>query len=131
MTTLIHVTKGNPRIADLFRIVGDERRPCSRRACAHCLSTPVAKLRPGERRELALEVLLRNNAVAAGIKTGRIDSLENAILAGRKEGMIALTIRSISLRQGHYRGSCHAVRKDASLAEVIASMKARPGIRRW
>ena len=45
---------------------------------------------PGEQRELALEVVLRNNAVAAGIKTGRIDTLENAILTGRKDGMVTL-----------------------------------------
>ena len=65
--------------------------------CQHLLPSSV----PGERRELALEVLLRNNAVAAGIKTGRIDSLENAILAGRKEGMIAFddSLNSL-LRQG-------------------------------
>jgi len=45
---------------------------------------------PGERRELALEVVLRSNAIAAGIKTGRIDTLENAILSGRKDGMVNL-----------------------------------------
>ncbi len=54
--------------------------------CQHLLPSSI----PGDRRELALEVVLRNNAVAAGVRTGRIDTLETAILAGRKDGMISL-----------------------------------------
>ena len=54
--------------------------------CQHLLPSSIA----GERRELALEVVVRNNAVAAGMRTGRIDTLETAILAGRKEGMVTL-----------------------------------------
>ena len=54
--------------------------------CQHLLPSSI----PGERRELALEVVLRNNAVAAGVRTGRIDTLETAILAGRKDGMVSL-----------------------------------------
>ena len=54
--------------------------------CQHLLPSSI----PGERRELALEVVLRNNAVAAGVRTGRIDTLETAILAGRKDGMVNL-----------------------------------------
>ena len=54
--------------------------------CQHLLPSSIA----GERRELALEVVLRNNAVAAGVRTGRIDTLETAILAGRKDGMVSL-----------------------------------------
>lgn len=45
---------------------------------------------PGEKRELALEVMFNTNPVAAAIRTGRVDSLDNAILTGRKDGMIAL-----------------------------------------
>lgn len=45
---------------------------------------------PGEKRELALEVMFNTNPVAAAIRMGRVDSLDNAILTGRKEGMIAL-----------------------------------------
>ncbi len=44
----------------------------------------------GEKRELALEVMLNTNPVAAAIRMGRVDSLDNSILTGRKEGMIAL-----------------------------------------
>lgn len=54
--------------------------------CQHLLPSSI----PGERRELALEVVLRNNAVAAGVRAGRIDTLETAILAGRKDGMVSL-----------------------------------------
>jgi twitching motility protein PilT len=44
----------------------------------------------GEKRELALEVMFNTNPIAASIRLGRIDSLDNAILTGRKEGMITL-----------------------------------------
>ena len=54
--------------------------------CQHLLPSSIA----GERRELALEVVLRNNAVAAGVRAGRIDTLETAILAGRRDGMVSL-----------------------------------------
>ena len=54
--------------------------------CQHLLPSSI----PGDRRELALEVVLRNNAVAAGVRTGRVDTLETAILAGRKDGMVSL-----------------------------------------
>lgn len=65
--------------------------------CQHLLPSSIV----GERRELALEVVLRNNAVAAGIRTGRVDTLETAILAGRKDGMLTLD-ESLAelLRQG-------------------------------
>jgi twitching motility protein PilT len=45
---------------------------------------------PGEKRELALEVMFNTNPVSAAIRMGRMDSLDNAILTGRKEGMITL-----------------------------------------
>ncbi|MGI9472730.1 MAG: type IV pilus twitching motility protein PilT [Rubripirellula sp.] len=45
---------------------------------------------PGEKRELALEVMFNTNPVAAAIRLGRVDSLDNAILTGRKEGMLGL-----------------------------------------
>lgn len=44
----------------------------------------------GAKRELALEVMFNTNPVAAAIRTGRIDSLDNSILTGRKDGMIGL-----------------------------------------
>lgn len=54
--------------------------------CQHLVPSSV----PGDRRELALEVVLRSNAVAAALKNGRTDTLETAILAGRKDGMLSL-----------------------------------------
>ena len=45
---------------------------------------------PGEKRELALEVMFNTNPVAAAIRMGKVDTLDNAILTGRKEGMIGL-----------------------------------------
>ena len=45
---------------------------------------------PGEKRELALEIMYNTNAVAAAIRMGRVDSLDNAILTGRKDGMLPL-----------------------------------------
>lgn len=45
---------------------------------------------PGEKRELALEVMLNSNPVAAAIRSGRIDSLDNVILTSRREGMYPL-----------------------------------------
>lgn len=50
----------------------------------------LPNLYPGEKRELALEVMFNTNPIAAAIRLGRVDSLDNAILTGRKEGMIAL-----------------------------------------
>lgn len=49
---------------------------------------PSAK--EGEKRVLALEVLHVNNPVRAGIKFGKIDSIESAIQTGRRDGMISL-----------------------------------------
>ena len=54
--------------------------------CQHLLPS----IFDGEKRELALEVMYNTHPVAAAIRTGRFDSLDNAILAGRKDGMIAL-----------------------------------------
>lgn len=54
--------------------------------CQHLLPS----IFDGEKRELALEVMYNTHPVAAAIRTGRFDSLDNAILAGRKDGMISL-----------------------------------------
>ena len=54
--------------------------------CQHLLPS----IFEGEKRELAVEVMYNTHPVAAAIRSGRFDSLDNAILSGRKEGMIAL-----------------------------------------
>lgn len=45
---------------------------------------------PGEKRELALEVLFNTNPVASAIRQGRFDNIDTAIVTGRKDGMITL-----------------------------------------
>ncbi|HRX84766.1 MAG TPA: PilT/PilU family type 4a pilus ATPase [Phycisphaerae bacterium] len=49
---------------------------------------PSAK--PGEKRALALETMLVNNPVRAGIKLGKLEAIESAIQTGRANGMIRL-----------------------------------------
>ncbi len=80
------------RLVDLFP-THNHSETCSMLAvglrivvCQHLLPNVV----PGEKRELALEVMLNTNPIAAAIRLGRIDSLDNAILTGRKDGMVVL-----------------------------------------
>lgn len=80
------------RLVDLFP-THNHSETCSMLAiglravvCQHLLPSST----PGEKRELALEVMLNTNPVAAAIRVGRIDSLDNAILTGRKDGMVSL-----------------------------------------
>ena len=54
--------------------------------CQHLLPSVFE----GERRELALEVMYNTHPVAAAIRTGRFDSLDNVILSGKKDGMTTL-----------------------------------------
>ncbi len=44
----------------------------------------------GEKRSLALETMVVNNPVRAGIKQGKLEALESAIQTGRADGMIRL-----------------------------------------
>jgi len=44
----------------------------------------------GQKRALALEVMLNNAAIASAIRFGKIEGLDNNILTGRAEGMITL-----------------------------------------
>jgi twitching motility protein PilT len=44
----------------------------------------------GEKRELALEVLFNDHRIASGIRQGKIESIDNAILTGRAQGMLTL-----------------------------------------
>lgn len=54
--------------------------------CQHLL--PPAK--DGDKRALAVESLIVNHAVRAAIRFGKVESIENAIQTGRKEGMTTL-----------------------------------------
>jgi twitching motility protein PilT len=46
---------------------------------------------PGEKRELALEVLFNNSAVAAAIRQGKLESIDNCLVTGRADGMLPLS----------------------------------------
>ena len=45
---------------------------------------------PGEKRVLALEVMLNNSPIASAIRFGKTESIDNNILTGRAEGMLPL-----------------------------------------
>jgi twitching motility protein PilT len=45
---------------------------------------------PGERRVLALEIMFNTSPVASAIRSGKIESIDTAILTGRAEGMLTL-----------------------------------------
>ncbi|MCO6456503.1 MAG: PilT/PilU family type 4a pilus ATPase [Pirellulaceae bacterium] len=47
-------------------------------------------IRPGEKRELALEILYNTAPIASGIRLGKLESIDNNILTGRAQGMITL-----------------------------------------
>ncbi len=49
---------------------------------------PSAK--PGEKRVLAQEIMFNNSAVAATIRFGNLESLDNTILTSRADGMLTL-----------------------------------------
>jgi len=47
----------------------------------------LPSVRPGEKRVLAMEVMFNNAAIAASLRSGKIESIDNIILTGRAEGM--------------------------------------------
>ena len=53
------------------------------------------------RRELALEILFNDHRIASGIRQGKIESIDNAILTGRAQGMVTL---SESIKRLHDAG---------------------------
>ena len=56
---------------------------------------------PGAKRELALEVMFNSNPIAAAIRQGKLESIDNYILTGKNDGMtrFADSIQSL-LKQG-------------------------------
>ncbi|HUT14333.1 MAG TPA: PilT/PilU family type 4a pilus ATPase [Thermoguttaceae bacterium] len=44
----------------------------------------------GAKRELALEIMFNNSAIASAVRFGKIESIDNNILTGRADGMITL-----------------------------------------
>lgn len=45
---------------------------------------------PGEKRNLALEVMFNTGPIASGIRAGKLQSIDNNILTGRDDGMMTL-----------------------------------------
>ena len=50
----------------------------------------LPNVRPGEKRVLALEIMLNNSAIASAIRQGKIESIDNVILTSRADGMLTL-----------------------------------------
>ena len=50
----------------------------------------LPNVHPGQRRVLALEIMLNNSPLASAIRTGKIESIDNVILTSRAEGMLTL-----------------------------------------
>ena len=80
------------RFADLFP--QDDQREV-RAQLALSLRAVVSQhllpnVRKGQRRVLALEIMLNNSPIAAAIRFGKIESIDNVILTSRAEGMLTL-----------------------------------------
>jgi twitching motility protein PilT len=79
------------RYADLFP---QEAQRDVRAQLALSLRAVVAQrllpdLLPGEKRHLALEVMWNTYPIASAIRTGKVESIDNYLLAGRNEGMVS------------------------------------------
>ncbi|MEL6105274.1 MAG: type IV pili twitching motility protein PilT, partial [Planctomycetota bacterium] len=51
--------------------------------CQHLLPSSIA----GEKRELAMEVLFNTLAIAAAVRLGKLESIDNNLQTGRADGM--------------------------------------------
>lgn len=80
------------RYADLFpqSVQGEIRAQLSNSLRAvisqHLLPSIVA----GEKRQLALEIMFNSSPIASGIRTGKLQSIDNYILTSREQGMLTL-----------------------------------------
>ncbi|MEM7479204.1 MAG: PilT/PilU family type 4a pilus ATPase [Planctomycetota bacterium] len=85
------------RFADLFP---QNSQPEVRSQLAMSLRAIVSQhLLPAafeDKRQLVLEILFNNNPIAAGIRQGKLESIDTGITTGRQEGMVSL---DESLRQ--------------------------------
>lgn len=50
----------------------------------------LPSITPGEKRELALEILFNNSPISSGIRLGKLESIDNNILTGAADGMRTL-----------------------------------------
>ena len=79
------------RFCDLFR---PATQPEVRSQLAMALRAVVSQhLLPsakGDKRQLALEIMINNNPIASAIRTGKLESIDTGIVTGRGDGMISL-----------------------------------------
>jgi len=50
----------------------------------------LPSVQPGEKRQLALEIMLTNSAISSAIRSGKLPSIDNCIQTGRAAGMVTL-----------------------------------------
>ena len=50
----------------------------------------LPNVRAGEKRVLAMEILLNNSAIASSVRAGKIEAIDNIILTSRADGMLTL-----------------------------------------
>ena len=56
----------------------------------------LPSVQPGEKRQLALEIMLTNSAISSAIRSGKLPSIDNCIQTGRAAGMVTLDARFVS-----------------------------------
>jgi twitching motility protein PilT len=107
------------RYTDLFP-QGDQREVRAQLALslrAVVSQTLLPGVRAGQKRVLAMEILLNNSAIAASLRAGKIEAIDNIILTGRADGMLTLD-ESIKQRL-----------KDGSISRETAERFVSPGTR--
>ena len=111
------------RYADLFP-QGDQRDIRAQLALslrAVVSQSLLPSVHPGEKRVLAMEILLNNSAIAASLRAGKIESIDNIIFTGRADGMLTL---DESIKQRLKAGSI-----SRETAERFVSPGTRLGVR--
>jgi len=80
------------RYADLFPsdVQGEIRAQLALGLRAVISQHLLPSVQPGERRQLALEIMLANAAISSAIRTGKLQSIDNCIQTGRDAGMVTL-----------------------------------------
>ncbi len=117
------------RMVDLFpHDAQDDVRSQLSLSLRYVISQHLLPTQPGEKRALALEILRATHAVQAAIRFGKIESIENAIQTGRKDGMVTLDESLAQLAAGN-RISWETARRFAkdptSVADYIGSSARR------
>ena len=77
----------------------------------------LPNVRAGEKRVLAMEILVNNSAIAASLRAGKIEAIDNIILTGRGDGMLTLN------------ESIKRLLRDGAISAEIAERFVSPGTR--